>query len=215
MLDNPSAPLLGPSLGPILGGILTQAFNWHATFWLLVILTGLCAVSFIFFKDTFRHERSLAYQAALKRVQLHEAATPDLSHLRVLPKHGKPEQNVKEETISAAAIIVEKDTEAQPVTTKGGAPVKEIKLTLKDVNPVGPILRVLRRPNNIVIIIASGLPRVHIWGKSHLIRCLIALLFGFEYSIIYTASITLAKVYHYDALKIGAILLAFGAGSHC
>lgn len=39
-----------------------------------------------------------------------------------------------------------------------------------------------------------------------------ALLFAFEYSIMYTASLTLARVYHYDALKIGLVLLAFGSG---
>ena len=62
-----SAPLLGPSLGPILGGVLTQGFSWRATFWFLAIFSGLCFVSFIPFKDTFRRERSLTYQAALKR----------------------------------------------------------------------------------------------------------------------------------------------------
>ena len=30
-----AAPLLGPSMGPLLGGILTQLFNWRATFWFL------------------------------------------------------------------------------------------------------------------------------------------------------------------------------------
>ena len=62
-----SAPLLGPSLGPILGGALTQAFSWRATFWFLAIFVGLCFLSFIPFRDTFRRERSLTYQAALRR----------------------------------------------------------------------------------------------------------------------------------------------------
>lgn len=36
------------------------------------------------------------------------------------------------------------------------ADVKEIKLTLKDVNPIGPIIAVLRRLNNVVILLSSG-----------------------------------------------------------
>ena len=39
-----------------------------------------------------------------------------------------------------------------------------------------------------------------------------ALLFAFEYSILYTASLTLANKYQYDALKIGLVLLSFGFG---
>ena len=62
-----SAPLLGPALGPILGGSLTQGWSWRATFWFLAIFVGLCFLSFIPFKDTFRRERSLTYQTALKR----------------------------------------------------------------------------------------------------------------------------------------------------
>ena len=62
-----SAPLLGPSLGPILGGALTQAFSRRATFWFLAIFVGICFLSFIPFRDTFRRERSLTYQTALRR----------------------------------------------------------------------------------------------------------------------------------------------------
>lgn len=49
-----SAPLLGPSLGPILGGVLTQMFNWRATFWFLAIFVGVCFLLFVPFKDTYR-----------------------------------------------------------------------------------------------------------------------------------------------------------------
>src|ERR1700733_6807568 len=63
-----AAPLLGLSLGPILGGSLTQGFNWRAVFWFLVIFAGLNFFSFlVFFNDTFRRERSSAYQAVMKR----------------------------------------------------------------------------------------------------------------------------------------------------
>ena len=38
------------------------------------------------------------------------------------------------------------------------------------------------------------------------------LIFAFSYSIAYTCAITLDKKYHYDALQIGLVLLAFGVG---
>ncbi|KAJ7739502.1 major facilitator superfamily domain-containing protein, partial [Mycena metata] len=61
------APLLGPSLAPIMGGVLTTGFNGRAPFWFLTICSGLsCSLIFIFFKDTFRKERSLTYQNVLK-----------------------------------------------------------------------------------------------------------------------------------------------------
>jgi hypothetical protein len=47
---------------------LTSAFNWRAIFWFLSIISGLSLLSFIlFFRDTFRRERSLNYQTAIKQ----------------------------------------------------------------------------------------------------------------------------------------------------
>jgi MFS family permease len=63
-----AAPLLSPSLSLLLGGILTQAFNWHATFWLLAAILGIKIILFtFFFHDTFCCECSLMYQCALAR----------------------------------------------------------------------------------------------------------------------------------------------------
>ena len=46
---------------------MTSAFNWHAIFWFLSVISGLSLLSFIlFFHDTFRRERSLNYQTAVK-----------------------------------------------------------------------------------------------------------------------------------------------------
>lgn len=134
------APLLGPSLGSIIGGALAQAWDWRATFWFLAVWSGLSVISFIFFKDTFRKERSLTYQACLRRLKEDRAAAADkLSNKAVI------EQTESEEK--------DQDVEAQNVLP---APIKEIKLSLKDLNPVTPIRHVLRRPNNLAIYFPSG-----------------------------------------------------------
>ena len=50
------------------GGVLTSAFNWRAIFWFLSIISGLSLLSFVlFFRDTFRRERSLSYQTVIKQ----------------------------------------------------------------------------------------------------------------------------------------------------
>ena len=68
------APLLGPSVASVLGGVLTSGFNWRGPFWFLAIVSGCSLLGFIvFFKDTFRKERSLTYQNIL-RSRLREAA---------------------------------------------------------------------------------------------------------------------------------------------
>ncbi|EED80205.1 predicted protein, partial [Postia placenta Mad-698-R] len=173
------APLLGPSLGPILGGVLTQGFNWRATFWFLAIFTGLCAISFIFFRDTFRRQRSMIYQTALKRLMEAEAKKATEKQQTLSEKETVVGQQNDEDRKS------DRDVEAQ--TQTDAVPIKELKLSLKDVNPIGPIVHVLRRLNNLVVLLASG-------------------------DITYTASRTLANEYHYDALKIGLVLLAYGIG---
>ena len=162
-----SAPLLGPSLGPLIGGALTHGFNWRATFYFLAIFTGLCAISFIFFKDTFRRERSLVYQLVLRRIKEERAAarrseTSSLSHVTVveperahekwLPRPEKPLP--KSEPDIGQPRVTFQDVESGP--HDDDTDVKEIKLSLKDVNPVPPLIAVLRRMNNLVILIASG-----------------------------------------------------------
>ena len=96
---------------------MTSAFNWRAIFWFLSIISGLSLLSFIlFFRDTFRRERSLNYQTAIK--QRHKAAA--LSSL-----------NKQTETFN-------------------------LDLSLADINPLKPLGQVLRRKNNVMILIASG-----------------------------------------------------------
>ncbi|CEH14573.1 Synaptic vesicle transporter SVOP and related transporters (major facilitator superfamily) [Ceraceosorus bombacis] len=62
-----SAPLLGPALAPVIGGALTEAGGWQATFYAMAGLGGASCLSFFFFRETFRVERSLAWQTAKKR----------------------------------------------------------------------------------------------------------------------------------------------------
>ena len=158
-----SAPLLGPALGPIIGGALTQGFSWRATFYFLAIFTGLCAVAFIFFKDTFRRERSLTYQLVLKRVQAERAAarrseTSSLSHVTVVerePSRWSFKHSDKVEAVAKSGPKVSFKEEKAPVHDDD-TDVKEIRLTLKDVNPIRPLFAVLRRMNNLAILFASG-----------------------------------------------------------
>lgn len=159
-LRSCSAPLLGPSLGPIIGGILTQAFGWRATFWFLVIFTGLCIIPFVFFRDTFRRERSLSYQAVLKKHREREAkkaeAAKDTQHAPSRPESPDDGRAEVKSECSSVETKVDVDLEAHVPKIHSSATPKEIKLSLKDVNPIRPMIDVLRCPNNVVIIIASG-----------------------------------------------------------
>ncbi|KAI0258411.1 MFS general substrate transporter [Gloeopeniophorella convolvens] len=174
-----AAPLLGPSLGPIVGGILTQAFSWRATFWLLAAIMGANFVLFLFFfRDTFRRERSLAYQ-------------------RVLSRH-KRQADTKRSSIDSVAPVLSTKAEEAAETTETPhveGSVEEVSLGLSDVNPLPSLFMVLRRWNNVITLTASGF------------------FFAFGYCISYTSSRTLADKYHYDSLKIGLTLLAYGSGS--
>ncbi|KAI0775515.1 vacuolar DHA amino acid exporter [Trametes elegans] len=206
-----SAPLLGPSLGPILGGVLTQGFSWRATFWFLAIFVGVCFLSFIPFKDTYRRERSLVYQAALKRRLAQQSAksseTSTLSQVtavsRIVPAADEKtavSESVQPGTKDAIDTLVrerdlEKQNQPSRAEVEASEQLQEVKLSLADVNPVKPIIHVLRRMNNLTILFASGL------------------IFAFSYSITFTCSRTLADKYEYNALQIGLVLLAFGVGS--
>lgn len=104
------------------------------------------------------------------------------------------------------------DLEAQPASEDTSAEVKEIKLSLTDVNPIPPMLDVLTRLNNVAILTCSGmLLPLHI-SIIPQINGVIGILFGVTYSISYTCSITLDKKYHYNAMQIGLVLLSFGCG---
>lgn len=159
-----AAPLLGLSMGPLLGGVLTQLFNWRATFWFLAIFGGLSLLSFVLFKDTFRRERSLTYQAALLRmhdanqkmserhgstghspVMSQTATAVDLQNLPV-QKADKSTQEV----IATEADVEGRESPARPQV------YQDTNLSLRGVNPFTPLLMILRRRNNLAILAASG-----------------------------------------------------------
>ena len=159
-----SAPMLGPSLGPILGGVLAQGFNWRAIFWFLAIFAGVCALSFIFFRETFRRERSLTYQTVLKRVLQEEANRAEEKRIalgrdmiRDSEQSARRDEEIHHGSISGGDEV-NRDIEA-PITAPASevlTAVREVRLTLKDVNPFLPMVHVLYRVNNVLILSASG-----------------------------------------------------------
>lgn len=190
-----SAPLLGPALGPILGGVLTQSLGWRSIFWFITICAGVVLLALVFlFKDTFRKERSLTYQNVLQM----RAKEGKLRHqhsdksCRAFSDTEKPAQPV----LKSATSMQQIDVEANGPTVAPSS-MKDVNVSLADVNPFPPLLKVVTRFNNLAILTASGL------------------IFAFSYSISYTCSRTLSEYYDYDALQIGLVLLSYGIGSIC
>ncbi|TRM68571.1 major facilitator superfamily domain-containing protein [Schizophyllum amplum] len=208
------APLLGPSLAPVLGGVLTTGFNWRAPFWFLVIVSGISLCGFIFlFRDTFRTERSLTYQSILKR-RLREAAKAQARRrareedatvtgvVKELQSEkgqlSKGEVDVEDTDVTAVPTPAMPATPAVPDLEKGAVVVTtlpSVKITLRDVNPLPGVLAIVTRPNNLVMLFASGL------------------LFTYSFIVPYTSARTLSKYYGYTPLEIGFVLLSFGVGS--
>ena len=143
-----AAPLLGPSLGPILGGLLTQAFSWRASFWLLAADLGANLVLFVFFfRDTFRQERSLTYQRVLAR---RRCAVPKRSSVVSDPAHELDTKSQGEGEASGSSS----GPVAAVASPQAGA---EVTLSFKDVNPFPPLLLVLKRRNNVAVLFSSGM----------------------------------------------------------
>jgi MFS family permease len=143
-----SAPLLGPSLGPIIGGALTQGLDWRAIFWFLVICGGVIIMVFLFlFEDTFRKERSVTYQNVLNgrvREQLSSEA-----------KDGSQKISEKDLEEDGGNKTSSNDVEAQRTVIPASA-IKEVKLSISDVNPFPAYISILSRKNNILILLPSG-----------------------------------------------------------
>ncbi len=168
-----AAPLLGPSLGPILGGALTTGFSRRACFWFMAIFSGASFLTFLLFlKDTWRKERSLTYQNIL-RARLRELGTGENKHASDHGKRTLGAETPLPDHASCVTEIVAASTEkschtADPladtknttgVDSKSVPPtleIPEIKLSFRDVNPVRPLWLVLRRTNNLIILLASG-----------------------------------------------------------
>lgn len=144
-----SAPLLGVSIGPFVGGVLAQAFGWRAIYWSMLIAGGIVLVSlFIFFRDTFRKERSLVYQDVLHR----SSEQRQLS--TVSPSRS---DTVESSTDKSQQTSTKKTTEGlEAGMPANSSRTKDITLSFMDVNPFPPVLVVLKRRNNNAILLASG-----------------------------------------------------------
>ncbi|KAG2120071.1 MFS general substrate transporter [Suillus cothurnatus] len=178
-----SAPLLGPSLGPICGGALTQGLGWRAIFWFLAIWGGIIFLAFLLlFKDTFRKERSVIYQNVLNSRPQEQQSSEARDELRYISKS----------EVGGESQTTSKDIEAQRTVITA---IKDVKLSVADINPFPAYLSIVSRKNSLVIMITSGL------------------ILGFSFSIAYTCARTLSMYYHYDAMKTGLVLLAWGVGS--
>ncbi|KAG8888344.1 hypothetical protein FRB98_007918 [Tulasnella sp. 332] len=194
-------PLLGPALGPILGGALVQAWNWRATFWFMVIQAAVSLLLCLLMKDSFRKERSLAYIAAKKRASSRAQSRAHSTQISRRTSHN----DLRMSSVKAHADVdpvphhdVEKAEPNHPhhATQESGNANADFKLSIADVNPLGPAWQIMRQRSNVTILFASGL------------------LFGFSYGICYTCAITFAAApYSYDPLRVGAVLLSFGIGS--
>lgn len=195
-----AVPFFGPSLGVVLGGALAQGFSWRAIFWFLASVAGLIFVLFlVVFKDTFRRERSSTYQI--------------VSEKRRQEKDRKPsQQNVVEVSVPARG-----HPDGNHISSPKPVSVEGIKLSLTDVNPFPPLLRVVQRPNNLAILFPSGKSWCCYETPSCTIRRLFiiscpALFFAFANNIKYTCALTLSEKYKYNALQTSLVLSAFGAG---
>ncbi|KAF8187752.1 vacuolar DHA amino acid exporter [Pholiota molesta] len=190
------APLLGPAVGPVFGGILTSVWGWRAIFWFLAIIAGATLISFVtFFQDTFRCERSLIYQKVLKA---HIRAASLLPAETLKKDTGEPSTTIGKDCVDTNKSEIDIEKIAEKVTTEEFRKEVEIpivKLTLRDVNFFRPLAQVLRRPNNFLILLSSGL------------------LYAYGFVVVYATSRTLSSDYGLSALKIGLVTIAYGAGS--
>lgn len=143
-----AAPLLGTSIGPLLGGVVTHVFDWRAVFWFAVISGGVVGISlFIFFKDSFRKERSLSYQNVLRRrLEEHRLSAAAPGRIGIAESPADESQRMHKNT----AGLEGGTTPADALHTK------DITLSFMDVNPFPPVILVLKRWSNNAILLASG-----------------------------------------------------------
>ncbi|KAG2128725.1 vacuolar DHA amino acid exporter [Suillus clintonianus] len=188
-----AAPLLGPALGPIIGGSLSQAFNWRASFYFLLICEVLIFTSFlVLFKDTYRRERSLTYCSALQRLITSKVRVQS-SDVSVIAGH----ESSKDMTpVKDAEKQLQQPNVPDNISVTSSTPtMDDVRLSIRDINPFPPYFQILSRKNNALILIANGL------------------VFGFSYCLSYTCARTLANAYDLDAFSIGLVLLCLGVGS--
>lgn len=151
-----SAPLLGPALGPILGGVLAQKMGWRSAFWFIMICALVVLLALVFlFKDTFRKERSLTYQNVLKRrikEQEQQHSRKSSQTIVALPDTESPSL----EGLASSQQIGDLDVEGNVLAVTPASSMKDISLSLADVNPFPPLVRIITRSNNLAILFATG-----------------------------------------------------------
>lgn len=121
------------------------------------------------FKDTFRRERSLVYQGALKRRLAQQAAraseASSVSQVNAaspaVPGAEEKREEAEKRRGNVGVSLRERDVEKHEpqVQIDGEAAteaLKEVKLSLSDVNPIKPVVHVVRRLNNLAMFFASG-----------------------------------------------------------
>ncbi|KAG2124456.1 vacuolar DHA amino acid exporter [Suillus clintonianus] len=188
-----AAPLLGPALGPILGGSLSQAFNWRASFYFLLICEVIIFMSFlVLFKDTYRRERSLTYCSALQRLltSKERVQSPNICIITgdESSKDHTPVKDIEKQ--------LQQPNIPDDISVASSTPgLDDVRLSIRDINPFPPYFQILSRKNNVLILIPNGL------------------VFGFSYCLSYTCARTLANSYGYSAFSIGLVLLCLGVGS--
>ncbi|ORX35698.1 major facilitator superfamily domain-containing protein [Kockovaella imperatae] len=210
--------LVGPAIGPFLGGLLGHAFGWRSTLYFLAAYAAVVDCLFFFFPDTWRKERSRIYQKAVRNAskrKMHQdekaqrRATQldiSLSATEKPPSDGDTPRNYDlPEPGSRGQVVVCDERSQDHGSGQAGekAPVAQhctetttFRPTLRDVNPLPSMWTIAKMPTNLLMIGCSGL------------------MFGAQYCIPYTASLTLAKYpYDYNSFKIGLVVLAFGGGS--
>lgn len=195
------------------GGALTKASSWRATFYFIAGLAGLqmvrtlnlfdervdrltiplpaSQIGFIIYPDTWRKERSLAYQIAVKRSVARAFHAQEVAEAKRKRKEAKglkssdptPAPTRAPSPLSDHHRHVEIEVEKAPgpgqrrwwVVGKRLPPKEatgEFKVSITDINPLRPAMSILRSPVNFAIIVSSGI------------------LFASQYTIAFTSAIT-------------------------
>ncbi|WVQ73955.1 hypothetical protein IAR50_003536 [Cryptococcus sp. DSM 104548] len=233
-------PMFGPALAPIIGGGLGQAFGWRSVFYFLACYAFIMECFFAITPDSWRRERSRLYQKAIARATLRaeHADAKDICRKAKLATHqpggldtipatpagtpGATPMGSRRGSGGGDGLEQTGDTTLIDVTLEEGRDGngKEAKVTMwqrlirigrrgktvsaeqkvkpsaRDLNPLPSMMAILKRPTNILIILSSSLS------------------FGAQYTIVYTASLTLGEApYNYNPLKIGLAILSFGIGN--
>lgn len=124
------------------GGILTSAWGWRAIFWFLAVVAGVMLLAFTFlFQDTFRRERSLTYQSVLKK-KLRNAQAPSDSKRQVR----------ESDDVNNLNADVEKEFRIHALRKAQDS----FELSVSDIDPITPLIQVVRRRNNFLVLLSSG-----------------------------------------------------------